>query len=269
MKVPIFSTAAEKVSEIELPVQFSEPVRLDLIKRAALAVLSSLRQAYGADPEAGRRQGKALPKFRRKYGTTYGKGISRVARKIMWHRGEQFGWVGARGAQTVKGLSAFAPKSDRMLAEKINKKENRKAIRSALSASTVLDLVKVRHKVDGVKFLPLVLEDSAEKMNKAREVFTLLGKLGLGEELSRTSERKIRAGRGKTRGRKYKKKSGPLVIVSKSCDLEKAARNIPGVSVVQVKSLNAALLAPGASAGRLTVWTKPALELLGKEKLFT
>ena len=87
-------------------------------------------------------------------------------------------------------------------------------------------------------------------------------------ELERTKERKIRAGKGKLRGRKYKKKVGPLIIVSKACDLQKASTNLPGVNTVPVKSLNAALLAPGASPARLTVWTKSALEIMEKENLY-
>lgn len=267
-KIPVLSVTGEKTAEIELPMQFAEPVRTDLIKRAALAVLSTQRQAYGTDPEAGRKQGKAWPKRRRKFGGTYGKGISRVARKSLWRRGDQIGWVGARGAQTVKGLTAFAPKSERIFEEKINKKENRKAIRSAISATGVLDLVRSRHKVNGLKIVPVIFEDKFESLKKSKEVSALLEKIGLKEEMERTKEKIIRAGRGKMRGRKHKRKVGPLIVVSKKCDLEKAARNISGVDVVQVKALNAYLLAPGAQPARLTLWSKSALETLGKEKLF-
>ena len=48
-----------------------------------------------------------------------------------------------------------------------------------------------------------------------------------------------------------------------------AAKNIPGVDVVEVKSLNAELLAPGAKPGRLTLWSSAAIEVMGKEKLFS
>ena len=173
VKVPVYSTTGGKVSEIELPKQFSEPVRADLIKRAALAVQSKQHQAYASDPEAGKKQGKAWPKFRRKYGTTYGKGISRVARKALWHRGGQFGWTAAHAANVVKGLKAFPPQVGRVFVEKINKKENRKAIRSALAATTVLDLVRSKHKVNGVKILPIVIEDKAESLKKSKLVIEL------------------------------------------------------------------------------------------------
>ena len=70
------------------------------------------------------------------------------------------------------------------------------------------------------------------------------------------------------RGRKYRRKLGPLITISKTCYAEKAAGNIPGVEIVQVKHLNANLLAPGTHAGRLAVWTKSAIEILGKDRLF-
>jgi large subunit ribosomal protein L4e len=200
MKVPVLSAEGQKISDVDLPIQFSEPVREDLIKRAALAVMSAQHQAYGTDPQAGLRQGKALPKRRRKYGGTYGKGISRVARKVMWHRGEQFGWVGARGAQTVKGIKAFPPKVGKIFWEKINKKENRKAIRSAIAATSVFELVARKHKLGNIKIVPIVMDSKIEDIKKTREAYKLLKSLGLKEELIRTKEKKIRAGKGKGRG---------------------------------------------------------------------
>ncbi|MEM2874047.1 MAG: 50S ribosomal protein L4 [Candidatus Nanoarchaeia archaeon] len=267
-KVPILSMEGKAISEIELPAQFNEPVRADLIKRAALAVMSSQHQAYGTDPLAGKRQGKAWPKRRRKFGSTYGRGISRVARKYRWRRGEQFGWVGARGGQTVKGMKSFPPKVERIFKEKINKKENRKAIRSALAATAIPELVARNHKINEIKILPIVLEDKCESIQKTREVYRLLKALGLKEELARTKPKKIRAGKGKMRGRRYKVRCGPLIVVSKPCNLQKAAANLVGIDIVPVKSLNAALLAPGAQPARLTLWTKPALDILEKEKLW-
>jgi large subunit ribosomal protein L4e len=41
-----------------------------------------------------------------------------------------------------------------------------------------------------------------------------------------------------------------------------AARNIPGVDVATVNDLNVELLAPGAHPGRLTIWTRGAIEKL-------
>ena len=59
-----------------------------------------------------------------------------------------------------------------------------------------------------------------------------------------------------------------MIVVYGDNKLAKAAANIPGVDIVMVKELNAELLAPGAVPGRLTLWTKSAIEALEKEKLF-
>ncbi|MBW2999483.1 50S ribosomal protein L4, partial [Candidatus Woesearchaeota archaeon] len=70
-------------------------------------------------------------------------------------------------------------------------------------------------------------------------------------------------------GRKYKRKKGPLIIVSGKCSLEKAASNIPGVEVVKADNLNAELLAPGSESGRLTILTDKAIDRITSENLFT
>jgi len=269
MKTNVMSVDGKKKTEIELPIQFSEPVRLDLIKRAVLASQSKQYQPYGADPRAGTKQGDATPKRRRKYRTTYGSGMSRIKRKTMWHRGTRFARMGAFVANAVGGRKAFPPIAEKIIIEKINKKENRKAIRSALAATSVRELVEARnHQVADIKSLPLVVEDKLEDLKKTKEVKDALVKLGLKTELDRVTQKKVRAGRGTTRGRKYSTKKGPLIVVGKSCALEKSAKNLPGADIVQVKNLNAELLAPGTHAGRLTVFTKSSLELMQKEGMF-
>ncbi len=251
MKVPVYSVNGEKVSEVELPVQFSEPVREDLIKRAVLAVRSRAYQPQGSDPEAGMKQGKALSKHRQANITAYGRGISRIARKLLWKRGSQWYGVGARAASVVKGRKQFHPKVEKITVEKINKKENRKAIRSAMAVAK-----------------SLVIENKFEDLKKSKEVVDVLRKLKLENELERVKEKKVRAGRGKMRGRRYRRKIGPLIVTSEACPLARSAKNIPGVDVVEVKALNAELLAPGTKPGRLTVWTQAAVEKLSKEGLF-
>jgi len=114
-----------------------------------------------------------------------------------------------------------------------------------------------------------LFENKFEDLKKAKEVVIALEKLGMESELARTKVKSLRAGRGKLRGRKYKRRVGPLLIVSKMCAVEKSAANIPGVEVVEVKHINAEQLAPGAIPSRLTVWTQAALEVMQKEKLFT
>ena len=263
----IYNIKAEKVGSVNAPVQFNEEYHPDVIKRAVLAIQSHKRQRYGSDPLAGKKTTVKISKRRREYRTSYGHGISRIPRKVMWRRGSQFGWEGAYAPGTKGGRKAHPPKSEKIWDLKINIKERRKAIRSALAATLDKTLVEARSHVLP-KIFPLVLNNEMEMLDKTKDVENALEILGFKEELARVHEKRIRAGKGKMRGRKTMSRKGPLLVVSGTCPLLKAAKNIEGVDVVVVDKLNAEVLAPGAFAGRLTVYTHKALERLEKEKLF-
>jgi large subunit ribosomal protein L4e len=266
MKADVLSLDGKKLKQIDLPSQFEEDYRPDLIKRAVLVIQSNKRQKYGAKPDAGFRHSSKLSRRRRKYRGGYGTGRSRIPRKVMTRRGTQFNYVGATVASTVGGRRAHPPKAEKEWSLKINIKERRKALRSAIAATLNKILIKARgHRSEE----PLVVESKIEDLKKTKDVEIVLEKLGLSNELERTKEKKVRAGRGKSRGRKYRKKTGPLLVVSNKCSLQNAALNISGVDIAIVDSLNTELLAPGTHPGRLTVWSEKAIERLGKEKLFT
>ncbi len=267
MKLKIFDKDNKNSGDRELPKQFSEPYHPNLIKRAVLALQSIARQKYGADPRAGMRHATKLSKRRRKYRGSYGFGISRVNRKILSRRGTRFFWVGSFSPQTRGGRRSHAPKAEKNWELKINKKERRKAIRSAMSATVDKNIVEERgHKIP--EAYPFILKSDFENLEKTKDVHDALTKLGFGDELQRTSEVKIRAGKGKSRGRKYRKKKGILIVVSEDCKLLKSANNILGVEAVPVNAINCNLLAPGSMAGRLTLWTENAVKSLEDKKLF-
>ncbi|MBT4540310.1 50S ribosomal protein L4 [Candidatus Woesearchaeota archaeon] len=267
MDLAIYNLTKTETNRKKVPEQFSELIRPDIIKKAVFAIRSHKRQPYGASPEAGKRHSTNISRRRNNYKTSYGHGISRVPRKILSHRGERFNWVGAFAPGTVGGRRAHPPKADKIWDEKINKKERRKAIRSALAATLVPQLVEERgHKIP--KEYPFFIENKFESLDKTSDVKKTLEKLGFEDELKRSSVKKIRAGKGKMRGRKYKKRKGPLLVVSEDCKLLKSASNIPGVDVVVINKVNAELLAPGTQAGRLTLFTEAAIDKIEKENLF-
>ena len=74
----------------------------------------------------------------------------------------------------------------------------------------------------------------------------------------------MRAGRGKSRGRRYKTKKSVLIVVSRPTALSQSARSIPGVNVCVARELNADVLAPGGLMGRVTVYTEAALKEIAK-----
>lgn len=266
MKIDVMTMDAKIESKMDLPAQFDEPLRTDVIKRAVESMQANSRQAYGAKADAGARHSTKQSRRRRKYKTTYGYGISRTPRKVLSSRGTRFFWVGAFAPNTVGGRRAHPPKPHKVWAKKLNTKERRLAIRSAMSATVNKELVATRgHKVPDS--YPFILDSQAESVAKTNELKVVLAKLGLTNELSRVTTR-VRAGRGKMRGRRTRTSKGPLLVVSKACKLQEAAKNLPGVDVVIVDGLNADLLAPGAHVGRLTLFTKDAIDRLVNEGLF-
>ncbi len=267
MKLRIISLENKVIGERDLPNQFSEELRPDLIKRAVHALQSKRRQPYGASEDAGKRHSAYVSKRRRDYKTTYGIGQSRTPRKVMSRRGSRFFWVGAFAPQTVGGRRAHPPKAEKNWIKKINKKERRKAIRSAIAATIVKEIVKARGHIVPDNY-PFIIESKIEEINKTKEIKSILEKIGLKEELERAGKKKVRAGKGKSRGRKYKKKKSVLIVVSSDCKLLTAGKNIPGVDIVKVKNLNAEILAPGAKPGRLTLWSKDAIDLLENKNIF-
>ncbi|MGB9748266.1 MAG: 50S ribosomal protein L4 [Candidatus Woesearchaeota archaeon] len=266
MKIKVKDLENREIRAIELPFQFSETVRSELIKKAFLAIVASKRQPYGSFEDAGKRPSAKLMRRRRVFRTSYGYGISRVPRKILARRGSRFIWVGAFAPGTVSGRRAHPPKSEKLLTKKLNKKENKKAIRSALSASMNKDLVLKKYSIP--EDYPFAVSSEIEKIKKTSEVKRVLERIGFKEELEKMKNRKIRAGKGKTRGRKYKRKRGLLIVVNdEKCELKKSAKNL-GIEVVPVKKLNVEVLAPGANPGRLVLFTEDAIKSMEKEKLF-
>lgn len=249
----------------DLPVQFNERVRPDIMKRAVLSIQSKNRQAYGSDEDAGLKHVTRLRKRNNAFRTQKGRGFSRTPKKALNNRGSQFYWVGAEAPNTRGGRRAHGPTPEKDFDEEINDKERRKAIRSGIAATTDQELVSARHKYDGE--VPIV-EDGVESIEKTSELKEFLEDLGMEEELERVSEKKVRAGKGTTRGRKYRRRTGPLVVVESDDGVFQAAGNLPGVDVVRVENLNAELLAPGTQPGRLTIWSEAAVEKLEDEGLF-
>jgi large subunit ribosomal protein L4e len=185
--------------------------------------------------------------------------MSRVPRV----KGERYPRGGQAGFSvgTVKGRLTFPPTSAKLSTKKINKKELKLAMRSAVAATSSKELVKARgHKIAEDFDLPLVVSDDTEKITTSSDAEKVLKNLGVWEDVERASKRKARSGKGSMRGRPFKHPVSALLVVAKRQGAEKAFRNFTGVKVVDVLSLNVSDLAPGTHAGRLTIWTQSALK---------
>jgi large subunit ribosomal protein L4e len=159
----------------------------------------------------------------------------------------------------------FAPtKTWRRWHRKVNVTQKRHAAASAIAASALPALVMARgHRVEEVAELPLVLAEGAEGVSKTKKAVELLKKAGLGAELEKVlASKKLRAGHGKARNRRYTMRRGPLVIYKEDNGISRAFRAIPGVDLACVDRMNLLQLAPGGTFGRLIVWTEPAFKQL-------
>jgi large subunit ribosomal protein L4e len=138
------------------------------------------------------------------------------------------------------------------------------AIKSAIAATTLREIVTKRgHMVNDI-ILPIIVDDTLQEIRKTKQLKQFLEKIGLKDELTRSGKKKIRAGKGKMRGRPYKKRKGPLIVIAEDKGLINSAKNIAGLDCCLANKLNAELLAPGTNAGRLTIYTESAIKKLGE-----
>jgi len=254
----IYSLEGKEVGSIKLPEVFKSEFRPDLIQRAVVSREANSRQPYSVHQRAGLETSAAYFGRRRDtYRQTINRGQSRLPREKTGGGG--LGKV-RRVPQSAGGMRAHPPMG-KDYTKKMNNKEYLLAMKSAIAATSNPDLIKRRgHKIEKIKEFPLIVEDSIEKLKKTKDVKKALNVLGIDDDLKRAEEKKIRAGRGKMRGRKYKRKKSLLIVINEDSGIKSGAKNIPGVDVAKVDELGIKLLAPGTHAGRLTLWTKGAVD---------
>lgn len=249
----VLSLKGRKKESIDLPSVFETPLRRDIIKRAVLAQQSSRYQRHGVDPMAGKRTTAAS------WGVGFGR--ARVPRrKGSGYRSAQ---QGAFAPFTVGGRRTHPPEAAKSTIERINKKERRLAIRSAIAATADREIVTDRGHVFEVDELPLIVVDKLQDLKTTPEVKDALEGLGVWSDVVRAKNgRRTRCGAARLRGRKYRRPVGPLIVIAEDNGVRRAAGNLPGINVVYITKLNTEVLAPGTHPGRLTLWTKSAIEQL-------
>ncbi len=165
----------------------------------------------------------------------------------------------------------FAPtKVWRKWHQKINLNQKRFATASAIAASSSAALLLARgHRISSISEVPLVISSTvfgAAALVKTSAAGKLLEAVGAGPEIEKVkNSRKLRAGKGKLRGRRHTQRRGPLVVHDPEKDgkeLIRAFRNIPGVETCSVYALNLLQLAPGGHLGRFVIWTSNAFAAL-------
>ena len=259
MKTSVLAINGKKEGEIELPNVFETEINRTIIHKAYINLESHGFQKHSTKPTAG------MEVVADSNDPPTGRGVARIA-KIKGGGGGRAGQAG-EVASTRGGRQAHPPIANKVIYKKINKKENKLALCSAIAATASKELVEKRgHKVEGIDAFPLVISDDIEKVSKTSELTKILEDLKITQDVDRLSKRKRRTGKVALRGRVSKVGKSALFVVSKSENISKAAGSIPGIDVCNAKDLSVLNLAPGGTLIRLTVFSKKAIEEIAEIK---
>jgi len=252
--VSVYNEQGEASGQVTLPAVFKAPIRPDIVGFVHSNMAKNSRQPYAVHKHAGHQTSAES------WGT--GRAVARIPRVRGGgtHRSGQ----GAFG-NMCRGGRMFAPtKTWRRWHRPINQKQRRYAVCSALAASAIPALLMARgHKVDSIPEVPVVCTNAIESLTKTKAAVSLLKRLNAYEDVEKCqNSKKIRAGKGKMRNRRYTMRRGPLVIYNEDHGIKQAFRNLPGVELLSVDRLNLLKLAPGSHLGRFCIWSQGAFQKL-------
>ncbi len=253
MKLSILNKEGNKIKEIQTKL-FEEPIREDLIRKVVEA--ERIWHPYSTKLYAGMNRSASgnVRHKRHSWKSDRGRGLARIPKKAFWRRGTQFSWEGAIVPSTRGGRRAHPPKG-KINIKKINKKEYKKALLSTLSYIT--SVKEIKNKYQSLKDkkiennLPIVYDEEILSLRTKDFIESLKKILGELKEVS-IQKKNIRAGRGKLRGRKYKKNAGLLLVIGKKEDIK-----IKGIEVVNSNELTVSHMAKNGA--RITAFTENAI----------
>merc|ERR1712158_148133 len=253
-QISVYDEAGNAAAQMASPAVFKAPIRPDVVNFVHFQMLKNTRQPYAVSEKAGHQTSAES------WGT--GRAVARIPRVRGGgtHRSGQ-----AAFGNMCRGGRMYAPlKTWRKWQKKCNINQRRFAMTSAIAATAVPALVMAKgHQIDNVPEIPLVVSNNVENYNKTKQAVALLKAVGAWDDVKRVyATRRMRAGRGKMRGRKHVQKLGPCIVYNKDNGVVKAFRNIPGISLVPVESLNILRLAPGGHVGRFLIFTQDAAAAL-------
>jgi large subunit ribosomal protein L4e len=254
MKAKMYDKDGKEKGTVDLPKNFAVTIREDILSRVFEAHRGLHAQAYGAKEGAGAQYSASgiSKKKRHDWKATYGKGISRVPRKIMSRHGASFNWIGATISNTRGGRRPHAPRSAKILIKKINKKETLLAFNSALAGT--VDAKSLEKKYGKKVESGFVFDDKI--LDIKTKDFIIVMKKVFGNAFATVLKHKtIRAGIGKMRGRKYKSNAGLLFVLGNDESMKRK-----GIEVANVNTLTIKDLSPNGEPGRLVCYTEAAIK---------
>lgn len=251
-KIQVLDASGNKKSEIETKI-FDAKIRQDIIQK--IVEIEKTYAPHAPFYQAGQQTSASgnVRHLRHAWKSDRGRGMARVPKKKMSRRGERFHWVGAVIPGTVGGRRAHPPKLVKKLG-KINKKELMQGLRSALAMIASSELIKKKYsrlKDKDIK-VPIIID--AKVLNlKTKDFMKALKKILADASIVGIKQKKIRAGKGTMRNRKYKTSAGALLVVGK--DENKKASGIEIVKANEVSVTN--LTSNGA---RIVIFTEAAVK---------
>lgn len=258
MKIQILDSSGEKSGEKSTEI-FDGKIRKDIMQK--VIETEKKKQPFAPFILAGK-QASASGKIRhgrRRWKTAAGRGLARIPRKIFWRRGTQFYWQGATVSSARGGRRSHPPKVLSMInTKKINKKEKKIAFLSALAMTASKNSVKERYSSLSNKDIKIIfpLVANSKLLSLKTKDFLSFLKNTLNDLYDLGLQKKsVRAGKGKLRGRKYKKTAGLLLIIG-----NKENKKIKGIDVRRVNQLVISDITSGDIKGaRIVVYTEQAI----------
>ncbi len=237
---------------------FESPIREDVV--AKVLETKKKQQPYSNSPVGGKQHSAKglIVHARHVWRSGYGRGQSRVPRKIFSRRGSQFNWQAAEVPQAKGGMRAHPPKITQFTRNlKINKKELEIAFLSSIAATAsekyIIKKYSTLEKLD--KKAPFVVSSEFTKHKAKKMLEELKNILGNLYSIS-IKEKSIRAGKGKLRGRKYKSNAGMIFVLGKDEKLKTGFFDVKNANELSVMDL------ANGGLGRVAVYTENAVKEL-------
>lgn len=258
MKSKIIDKTGNDKGSIELPRCFTNPIRKDVLAKVFEAQKEKQPMGTLIGAGAGYSASGISIKARHRWKGTYGKGISRVPRKIMSRHGASFNWVGATVASARGGRRAHPPKAEENQYRKINKKELTIAMDSAFAGTIDSDSLMKKY---GVSIKEAIVFNKSVLEMKTKEFLALVKRVFGDASIRLLKQTAVRPGRGKLRGRKYKTTNAGMIFVIGSDE----KMNRKGIVVKKVTELKIKDLAPNGEPGRFAVYSENAIKEIGEK----
>ncbi len=257
MKAKLYDKTGKVKGDVTLPKCFDSKIRAVILLKVFETQKGVFTQVYGAMEGAGAQYSASgiIKKKRHDWKASYGKGISRVPRKVMSRHGASFNWIGATVSNTRGGRRPHAPRPGKNLFKKVNKKELLWAMKPALVGT--FNALALEKKYQRKMEMGGVFE--AGILDAKTKDFVLAMKNVFGDSFDSVLKTKvIRAGIGKMRGRKYKSNAGMMFVIGNEEEMKRK-----GIEIVKVNDLAVKDLAPNGVVGRLVCYSEKAVEEIG------